>query len=168
MPPRRAATPILAIDGLGKGSTPLDGPWQFHLGDNPAWALPQTPDATGSNGWEQITTSEGWGTQGHPSYVGFAWYRKHIDITPAPGAPPDIALFIPGVDDVYELYWNGVRVGGLGDRFSPHFAYYFLQFSADVWAWPDPQRRSGPARVYKDQPRLRLTMAPLAVSAPLR
>jgi hypothetical protein len=30
----------LVIDDLGKGLAPMDGPWQFHLGDNPAWADP--------------------------------------------------------------------------------------------------------------------------------
>lgn len=122
-----SASPVLSIDGLGKGAALLDGPWQFHIGDDPAWAQPQTPDATGLNGWEQITANEGWGTQGHPNYVGFAWYRKHISISPAPGASPDVALYIPAIDDAYELYWNGVSVGGLGS-FSPHFDFYFLQF----------------------------------------
>jgi len=27
------ATPIV-VDGLGKGTIPLDGSWQFHLGDD--------------------------------------------------------------------------------------------------------------------------------------
>jgi len=35
--PSSPAAP-LTIDGLGKGVAPLAGPWQFHLGDNPAWA----------------------------------------------------------------------------------------------------------------------------------
>ena len=141
------ASPVFTIDGLGKGLAPLDGPWQFHIGDDPAWALPQTPDSTAMNGWEQLTANEGWGTQGHPSYVGFAWYRKHVDITPAPGAPPDIALYIPGIDDAYELYWNGVRIGGLGS-FSPHFDFYFLQFPQTYGLGPV---RSGvlAVRVYK-------------------
>ena len=46
-----ARAPTLVIDGLGKGTAPLDGPWQFHLGDNPAWAQPNFDDATGHDGW---------------------------------------------------------------------------------------------------------------------
>jgi hypothetical protein len=109
----KAVAPI-HIDGVGKGSVSLDGPWQFHLGDDPSFATPGIDDATGHNGWEQLTADKPWGLQGHPSYVGLAWYRKHIDLTPAPGAPADIALFIPHIDDAYELYWNGARIGGLG------------------------------------------------------
>jgi hypothetical protein len=40
---------------LGRGTAPLDGLWQFHLGDNAQWADPAIPDATGQNGWEQLT-----------------------------------------------------------------------------------------------------------------
>lgn len=29
---------VLTIEGLGKGVAPLDGPWQFHLGEDPTWA----------------------------------------------------------------------------------------------------------------------------------
>jgi Stage II sporulation protein E (SpoIIE) len=104
----------LTIDGLGKGVAPLDGPWQFHLGDNLAWAAPGVDDATGHNGWEQLTAAAPWGTQGHASYTGYAWYRRQLNITPAPGISPNISLLIPQIDDVYELYWNGVPVGHLG------------------------------------------------------
>jgi Stage II sporulation protein E (SpoIIE) len=108
------ATSPVKIDALGKGSVALDGPWQFHLGDNPAWASPAIDDATGHDGWEQITADATWGTQTHPSYTGYAWYRRHIDLTVAPGASPDIALLIPAVDDLYEFYWNGQPMGHLG------------------------------------------------------
>ena len=120
--PAHAAAP-LTIEGLGKGVAPLDGPWQFHLGDNPAWAAPGVDDATGHNGWEQLTADAPWGTQGHASYTGYAWYRRQINITPAPGASPDVTLLIPAIDDVYELYWNGVSVGHLG-TFPPRLDWH--------------------------------------------
>ena len=109
----------LVIDGLGKGTTSLDGPWQFHLGDDPAWAAPGYDDSH----WEQITADKTWGAQSHPSYTGFAWYRRTIRITPAPGADPDVALLIPTIDDAYELYWNGVKVGQYG-TLPPHPVFY--------------------------------------------
>jgi hypothetical protein len=110
-----ASLPVaLTIEGLGKGVAPLDGPWQFHLGDNPTWATPGIDDATGHDGWEQLTAAAPWGTQGHPSYTGYAWYRRQLNITPAPGASPDVSVLIPAIDDVYELFWNGVPVGHLG------------------------------------------------------
>lgn len=111
--------PMLAVDGLGKGTAELNGPWQFHLGDDLDWALPSYNDAR----WDQITALKPWGLQGHESYTGYAWYRRHITVSTAPGALPDVALLIPAINDVYEIYWNGVRVGGSG-HMPPHWTAY--------------------------------------------
>ncbi len=124
--PAMLQAPVLQIDGLGKGAAPLDGPWQFHLGDNSAYAIPQTPDATGENGWEQITTDTTWGAQGHPAYVGYAWYRKHLSLTPAPGASPDFYLLIEHVEDVYQVFWNG-RIVGHNGSMPPHPSHLYSQ-----------------------------------------
>lgn len=110
---------LLVLDGLGKGTAPLGGRWQFREGDNPAWADPSFDDYF----WAQITADKPWGLQNHANYAGFAWYRRHITISPAPGASPDVALLIPAVDEVYEIYWNGVLVGHLG-RMPPHWVAY--------------------------------------------
>lgn len=118
--------PVLRIEGLGKGTAAIDGPWQFHLGDNPAWALPQTPDATGTAGWEQLAPNKPWGEQGHENYVGYAWYRKHVHLSLAPGAPADLALLIYHIDDVYEIYWNGRLVGHNG-AMPPHPSFPLQQ-----------------------------------------
>lgn len=112
----------LKIEALGKGTVPLDGAWQFHTGDNLAWARPDIDDATGHNGWEQLTAEGPWGTQSHPNYDGPGWYRRRIDLTTAPGAPTNVALLIPAIDDIYELYWNGQPVGHLGS-FPPQVDY---------------------------------------------
>jgi hypothetical protein len=112
--------PSLVVDGLGKGTVALGGPWQFHLGDDPAWASPAWDDS----GWEQISADKTWGTQGHANYNGFAWYRRHIHITFAPGATPDVALYLPPIPDAYEIYWNGVRVARFG-KLPPHPIWYF-------------------------------------------
>jgi len=123
-PATRIDAPILKLEGLGKGAAPLDGKWQFHLGDNAAWADPAIDDAAGHDGWEQLTADKPWGAQGHASYTGFAWYRRHIQLELAPGAPSEVALFLPPVDDAYEVYWNGVLVGRDGG-FPPHLAWNF-------------------------------------------
>ncbi len=118
----RASQPAphtLILSDLGKGAVPLGGKWQFHLGDDPAWANPRFDDSN----WEQLSADKTWGAQGHPSYTGFAWYRRSIQITTAPGASPDVALLVPGIDDGYELYWNGVEVGHLG-TLPPHMVLY--------------------------------------------
>ena len=117
--PASQTSHTLVLDGLGKGSAPIDGPWQFHLGDDPAWANPAFDDSH----WEQLSADKSWGAQTHANYTGFAWYRKSIQISPAPGASPDVALMIPRVDDAYEIYWNGVKVGQLG-TLPPHMVLY--------------------------------------------
>ena len=113
-----AQSTTLAIDGLGKGTAPLGGLWQFHLGDDPAWAAPGFDDSR----WEQLTADKPWGLQGHGSYDGYAWYRRHIAVTPAPGAADDFTLLIPAIDDVYEIYWNGKLAGHLGTM-PPHLLW---------------------------------------------
>jgi hypothetical protein len=118
--------PEIAIPGLGKGTIPLDGPWQFHTGDDPAWAQPAVDDATGLNGWEELSADQTWGVQRHPAYVGFAWYRRHVRLAAAPGIPPDFALLIEHIDDAYEIYWNGVLVGRNGEL-PPHPSYQIAQ-----------------------------------------
>lgn len=105
---------VLAIQHLGKGVASLDGPWQFHLGDNPAWALPETGDESRHAGWEEIRADKTWGAQGHPAYTGFAWYRKQIHLEPAEGAAAEFALLIERIDDAYEIYWNGTLIGRNG------------------------------------------------------
>jgi phosphoserine phosphatase RsbU/P len=114
LPTPATLAPTVTIDGLGKGAVALDGPWQFHLGDDPAFASPELIDATGQDGWEQISAAETWSAQGHRSYQGYAWYRLHLRLTPALGASPDFALLIPQIDDVYEIYWNGALVAHSG------------------------------------------------------
>ena len=106
--------PTLSIEGLGKGTAAIGGPWQFHPGDDPSWAAPATNDATGQGGWEQITADQPWGAQGHQSYTGYAWYRKHLRLTPAPEVSPDFAMLITHIDDVYEIYWNGKLIAQHG------------------------------------------------------
>ncbi len=124
--PAAASPAVLTIDGLGKGAAPIDGLWQFHLGDDPAFALPETPDATGSGGWEQLSADEPWGAQGHRSYTGYAWYRKHLSLTTAPGASPELYFLIRHIEDVYEVYWNGQLVGHHGVM-PPHPGYPFSE-----------------------------------------
>ncbi|HTB98787.1 MAG TPA: PP2C family protein-serine/threonine phosphatase [Terracidiphilus sp.] len=126
--PARAATPdsapVLSIDGLGKGAAPIGGAWQFHLGDDAAWARADIDDTAGHNGWEQLTVNQTWGMQGHPAYTGFAWYRKRLHIVTAPGSDPDLAMMLGQVDDIYELYWNGKLVGHYG-KMPPNADYLF-------------------------------------------
>jgi hypothetical protein len=121
--PRPAPAATLVISGIGKGLAPIDGLWQFHLGDDLSWARPEFNDS----GWETISAEEPWGAQGHPSYAGFGWYRRHLDILPAAGTTAEYRVEIPEADDAYEVYWNGSPVGQYG-KLPPHASWYYNPF----------------------------------------
>src|SRR5580765_1432380 len=109
---------------LRAAATLLDGVWRFHTGDDPHWADANTDD----NGWESVDMTAlpgshdgdvglpdyvgGWMAHGHPGYHGYAWYRRAVTV-PAGRASWDI-LGPTLVENGYELYWNGQRLGGSG------------------------------------------------------
>jgi hypothetical protein len=119
------SSPPLVVEGLGRATAPLDGTWQFHLGDDAGWASPTLDDS----GWESIGVDRPWGAQQHFNYTGYAWYRRHVDFVPVAGADTQIAITLPVVDSVYEMYWNGRAIGGIG-KMPPH----------PVWYWAIPPR----------------------------
>ncbi len=119
-----SGTDVLALENLGKGLAPVDGAWQFHLGDDLSYGSPTLDDAEGHNGWERRTTDKTWGAQSHSAYVGYAWYRRHIHVKPAAGESPDMAMLIQRVDDAYEVYWNGRLIGGFG-KLPPDPVHYY-------------------------------------------
>jgi hypothetical protein len=111
--------------GMGTGSRKIDGLWQFHLGDDPQWAQPGFDDSK----WEQLPANKPWKDVGHPNQTGFAWYRRKITLDPADKNP--LALFLSGVYGVAEVYWNGVKQGGVGTP-PPHESWYFNPLPAVV------------------------------------
>ena len=116
-------SPTLVIQGVGKGAVPIDGSWQFHTGDDPRWGDASFDDS----GWETIEVDGPWGAQQHPSYTGFAWYRRHVEILPTAGGTQDYRLLIPHAEDAYEVYWNGTLAGTYG-KLPPHPSWYYGQF----------------------------------------
>jgi hypothetical protein len=141
----RATTPPapLNVEGLGKGTAALDGDWQFHLGDDPAWASPTLDDT----GWQQIKVDKPWGVQTHFGYTGYAWYRRHVNFVPVPGVHPDLALLLPTIDDAYEVYWNGNLIGHQG-KLPPH-AFYYRRLAPEVIALGQPGSGVLAFRVWK-------------------
>ncbi len=113
----------LVIAGIGQGAKPIDGEWQFHTGDNLQWAKPGFDDST----WQNIGVDEPFGAQGHPSYAGYAWYRRHLVIEPTAGSNDEYSIFIPQAEDAYEVYWNGERIGSYG-KLPPHPSWYYSVF----------------------------------------
>jgi serine phosphatase RsbU (regulator of sigma subunit) len=121
--PNSSNVPTMVIQGVGKGAVPIDGSWQFHLGDDRRWADPSFNDSA----WETIEVDSPWGAQSHPSYAGFAWYRRHIEIQPTAGATHDYRILIPHAEDAYEVYWNGQLAGSYG-RLPPNPSWYYGMF----------------------------------------
>jgi len=109
---------------LRAAATLLDGDWRLRTGDEPHAADPRLDDGA----WDTISLTAGpgshdddvglpdyvtgWMAHGHPGYTGYAWYRRTVDVPPAP-APWDL-LGPTLVEDGYELYWNGQMLGGSG------------------------------------------------------
>ena len=126
---------VLMIQGLGQGQVKLNGFWQFRTGDDLNWASSSLDDSK----WRPITASSPWGTQEHPGYTGFAWYRRHLDLSRVSGANTTYSLLIPPVDDAYEVYWNGRFIGAYG-KLPPHPNWHYTSFSR---AYPLPSVQSG-------------------------
>ncbi|MGB6193055.1 MAG: PP2C family protein-serine/threonine phosphatase [Terracidiphilus sp.] len=127
-----AAAPVVELHNPGSLAAGLSGPWQFHLGDDAAWARPEIDDSTGHDGWEQITADAPWGRQGHRSYTGYAWYRIHLSIAPGPIArgpkgDTDYTLLAPRLESTAEFYWNGKLVA-LSGKMPPY----------PSWTYDDP------------------------------
>ena len=147
---RATATPNppLVIAGLGKGTVALNGPWQFHLGDDAAWASPGFDDS----GWEQLSADRPWGEQRHAGVSGYAWYRRAIQIAPGTRSDsPQISLLIPHVDNAYELYWNGVLIGHDG-RLPPYPVTYEESSPPRTFLIPASARGVLALRVWKAPP----------------
>ena len=108
----------LVLPRLGQATAKLDGPWEFHVGDDPRWAAPGFDDS----GWERITTERPWGAQGHFAEVGYGWYRRRVDTGSAGSSPVELALLVPFAEDAYQVYWNGREVGRVG-RMPPNASW---------------------------------------------
>lgn len=85
----------------------LDGLWHFRPGDDPQWAIPSYDDSK----WPLISSAQSWSDQGYEHLGGTAWYRARIVV---PKNDTKFAIFIPRMDDSYQLFANGVFVGGQG------------------------------------------------------
>jgi sialate O-acetylesterase len=92
----------------------LEGSWFFTVGDDPNWAKPQVK----TDDWDKIQVPGPW--EGfYPGYNGFAWYRREFDVSVIPGNG-QLTLFLGRIDDVDEVFVNGVKVGQTG-TFLPEF-----------------------------------------------
>ena len=80
--------------------------WLFAAGDNPAWSSPVFDDS----GWKTVSTEKQLPDYGIRD-IRYAWYRLHIHLRPG---TRNLMVGVVNVDGSYEVYANGVRVGGSG------------------------------------------------------
>ncbi len=123
---------------FGHSVIALNGPWKFHIGDNPQWADPNFDDSE----WETVDLTPrpgvadpftrnpayvpGWTTQGHPGYWGYAWYRIRVAAAAGPGE--NLAVMADGVDDGYQVFAHGKLLGSNGQfRAGRYPVVYFSQ-----------------------------------------
>jgi signal transduction histidine kinase/DNA-binding NarL/FixJ family response regulator len=95
--------------------------WQFHTGDDLAWARPEFDD----HDWETLNLERSWARQGHRGYSGPAWYRLAVRLPE--GVPlSDLreGVTIGNIATSYELYAGGRLLGGLG-ALPPHPRLYY-------------------------------------------
>jgi Stage II sporulation protein E (SpoIIE) len=85
--------------------------WRVHGGDDLTWARPELDDST----WTK--TSSPVETPGLLVQSGFHWYRTTVEL-PKQLEGRELAIDIGPVDEVYEVYVEGVSVGRFG-RWEP-------------------------------------------------
>jgi hypothetical protein len=79
------------------------------VGDN--W---HAPDLKLDDSWKSIRVGKHWEGQGWPNLDGWAWYRLDV-VIPTDWAGSDTYLSFEGVDDHYEVFVNGTKIGAGGD-----------------------------------------------------
>ncbi|ARA94872.1 hypothetical protein AWN76_018075 [Rhodothermaceae bacterium RA] len=109
----------------------LRGPWRFDIGDAPDRAEPEYDDGN----WEALFVPARWEDEGFFGYDGVAWYRKRV-VIPADLAGRALFLHLGRIDDIDEVYVNGLFVGRTG-TWAPHYqtayhVYRIYQLPADV------------------------------------
>ncbi|HEX5725963.1 MAG TPA: diguanylate cyclase [Longimicrobiaceae bacterium] len=103
--PSAAQAPPEAKDTLAL----IDG-WKLKTGDSQAWADPAYDDS----GWQAAPPA------GHPweealdGYDGMGWFRRTVELPAGISDEAPVGLLFGTVGDAFEVYWNGVKLGGRG------------------------------------------------------
>jgi len=87
----------------------LAGTWKFKPGDNPEWSQPDYKDES----WSDMKVPGKWEHYGFSDLDGFAWYRKSFSL-PEQLAGNRWILMLGRIDDIDEIYLNGVKIGQTG------------------------------------------------------
>ena len=87
----------------------MQNKWKFHTGDNFSYKEPDYNDS----GWDEIFVPAKWEDQGYRDYDGYAWYRKTF-VYRNNAANDNMVMLLGKIDDVDQLYINGILVGSTG------------------------------------------------------
>jgi phosphoserine phosphatase RsbU/P len=91
--------------------------WRVHTGDDPSWARPDLDDSA----WAETSFPRAVFTD--PSAIGWHWYRAGFSIPENLRGQP-LSLGMAALDDVYEIYLEGVPIGRFGSFTpAPHGPY---------------------------------------------
>jgi sialate O-acetylesterase len=97
----------------GKASASLDvnlrSSWKFMPGDDIRRKEADFDDSD----WNEIIVPAKWEDQGYRDYDGYAWYRKSFNSQLA--GDDKMVLMIGKIDDIDQVYVNGVLVGSTGE-----------------------------------------------------
>lgn len=117
----------------------LKGTWSFSIGTNNEWSSVSFNDSN----WETIKVPSPWENQGFNGYNGYAFYRKKVTISPEHKGRM-LYLCMGYIDDVDEVYLNGVKIGSTGS-FPPN---YRTAYNAErIYLIPEKHIRFGVANV---------------------
>ena len=106
----------------------LKGTWRFSVGDDATWATPAFDDSE----WTKVDLPDDWESEGYRDYNGYAWYRREFKL-PRGETRQSLYVTLGKIDDVDQVFVNGVLVGGTG-QFPPD---YRTAYDADrVYALP--------------------------------
>jgi hypothetical protein len=114
------ATPIWGQKSVNPIS--LSGIWKFKIGDSSTWGQANFNDKD----WDEIYAPARWEDHGYNGYDGYAWYRKNVFISSS-FQNQKIVLVLGYIDDVDEVYFNGVKIGQTG-TFPPNYQSAYNAF----------------------------------------
>jgi sialate O-acetylesterase len=102
--------PSIQVQRLPVGTlVNLAGIWKFNRGDHLLWMQPAFNDET----WTEHKVPLAWSQNGLQDYDGFGWYRVSF-IASRSWEGTNLTLELGRIDDVDEVYLNGVLIGSMG------------------------------------------------------
>ena len=105
-----------AIVEEGREFSVVRGEWKFNKGDDTNWKDPNYNDFS----WQTVKLPAPW--EEHSNYTEdnvYGWFRRTLTV-PAELKGNDIFINVGKIDDADETFFNGVKVGGMG-QFPPHY-----------------------------------------------